>query len=542
MIRRSFSETPLNAIKTWKNSQRQHHQVLCDSNLRHHQVLCDSNLRHHQVLSHGYLRHHQARSHYHSLGYLRHHQVLPHCHYLAFQLQRNYSNSVFRPLHQETDLCGQPLHYSHPHLLMPGELTPGIQSSEFEERRKRLLNLLPNNSVAFLAGASLCYMSKDIPYSFRQNSDFLYLTGFQEPDAYMMLEKNETSETFTLFVPPRDETRELWDGPRAGIERAKRIFNADMAFHADPKTVTQHLTEKLSKGPTFFSTAGTISRFNTLSQLNYHELETLVERMRVVKSPSELNLMRQAARISSQSIVNVMKDVRKIDSESEIATRLEYECKLHGAERLAYPPVVASGPRSTIIHYIQNNQQFTLNGVRKDWLLLVDSGCEYHGYSSDITRTFPISGKFTPTQLLVYQLLLDAQKALIQKCIVGACFTELQYESTKLLSEILIHLNFLPKSSLPVPGYEEFYPHSIGHFLGMDTHDTSRVNFLKFVPGMVVTVEPGLYFQNKPHIPKEFRGLGIRIEDDVLITSSGPEVLTADVPKDPHIIESLSQS
>ncbi|XP_001626195.2 xaa-Pro aminopeptidase 3 isoform X1 [Nematostella vectensis] len=461
------------------------------------------------------------------------------------------------------EYIGQPIHATHPHLVGDGELTPGITKKEYKDRRHKLMSLLYNTHfgelhdkhLVIIPGNPNQFMSTDIPYPFRQNTDFLYLTGFQEPDAVLLLEsKDGLSMPYhesLLFVRPRDKKREMWEGSRAGIQGAINIFGADEAYSVndlssilqeryggkgyciwyDHIRTTNPLLHAEISGVLFKTPEFTFKRLLSLG----HKLHML----RLIKSPAEIALLRKSASVAAQSITKVMQNTRPGMEESRAHALMEYECRMQGADRLAYPPVVAGGALANTLHYINNTQV-----LRDGDLVLMDSGCEYHGYASDITRTWPVNGTFTGPQRELYDIVLEVQKTCISLCHKDITLDYLHTVMLTLLAEGLVKAGILPNNLTESQTKQvavELCPHHVGHYLGMDVHDTHLVSrSLSMQPGMVVTIEPGLYINsNNKIIDKRYHGIGIRIEDDILITEEGQEVLSAECPKDPEEIEKL---
>ncbi|KAH7921706.1 peptidase M24, partial [Leucogyrophana mollusca] len=458
---------------------------------------------------------------------------------------------------------GQPLFPSHPHLLKPNELTPGIPSEEYERRRKELMDSLPANSVVVSVAAPIKYMSASMYYKFRQASDFWYLTGFEEPDAAVVLEKNSTSRGYrmSLFSSGKDSAKEKWDGARTSFGDAANIFKADDAlsirdFASQLKSLTSLYSNVYVDIPPHSSRRGARS---TKSLLNYlsptvgvrSEYETVVEslssarrkplsplisRQRAIKSEREQQIMRAAADISGRAHAKTMRFTRPGVSEAALAAHFEYLCSLSGSQRLAYVPVIASGPNALIIHYTSNNQV-----VRDGEMILMDAGCEYNGYASDITRTYPASGTFTDPQKELYTAVLSAQKALIGLCTESTKLNlhDLHRKSCDLLKQELNQIGF----KLHTGDLERIlYPHFLSHPIGIDLHESSnfdRGEYLK--AGMVITVEPGLYVPPTANFPKHFHNMGIRIEDEVLIGQEHPVILSVSAPKEVVDIEGACQ-
>ncbi|XP_002740969.1 xaa-Pro aminopeptidase 3-like, partial [Saccoglossus kowalevskii] len=342
------------------------------------------------------------------------------------------------PLNMPTRYLGQPTPYTHPHLMKYGEITPGIDKQEYVQRRKRLMSEIGKLSakdkvkqhhVVVVLSHPRMYMTDEIPYPFRQSTDFLYLCGFQEPNSILILESLPDqplpAHKSTLLVPKRDVHRELWDGPRSGIEGALDFIGMNTAYNNnDLSEYLTHFTKKSNvvlwydflkpTHPAFHSKLmkGLILPIRNQG-CSIKTLEETLHQMRVIKSPAEQELMKQSAIIGSDALTDVMRSSRPLINESHLYAMVDYQCRVRGAEFLAYPPVVAGGNRANTLHYTNNNQT-----LQPDELVLMDSGCEYHGYASDITRTWPVSGKFTSTQRTLYDIVLDVQKKCLKMCSV----------------------------------------------------------------------------------------------------------------------------
>ncbi|KAF8554093.1 peptidase M24 [Imleria badia] len=457
---------------------------------------------------------------------------------------------------------GQPLFQSHPHLLRPHELTPGIPLEEYEQRRRQLMQNLPNDSVVVSVAAPIKYMSGGT-YKFRQASDFWYLTGFEEPDAAVILEKTSTSRGYrmTLFSSGKDSLKEKWEGARTSFNDALSIFKADDArsiqsFPSQLKSLASLYSNIYIDIPNSSSkrsprTAKSLLRYlsppvqpkseyetvvESLSVSRRHDLAPHIAKLRVIKSEGEQQVMRVAADISGRSLAKTMRFTRPGISESAIAAHFEYLCCLSGSQRLAYVPVVASGPNALIIHYTSNNQV-----VQGDEMILMDAGCEYNGYASDITRTYPASGVFSAPQKELYTAVLNAQKSLISLCTESAELNlhQLHRKSCDLLRIELNQIGF----NLHTGDLERvLYPHFLSHPIGIDLHESAhlaRGDRLK--AGMVITVEPGIYVPPVPQFPKVFHNMGIRIEDEVLVGKDHPVILSVAAPKEIVDVEGACQ-
>ncbi|UYV62664.1 XPNPEP3 [Cordylochernes scorpioides] len=483
-------------------------------------------------------------------------------------LRRFKSTTIPSPLPKakgKQGVRGQPTPESHPHLLQAGQVAPGITRQEFQARRYRLMEaiqthchrtcLKASNHVAIIPSATKVHMSDKIPYPFRQNSEFLYLTGFQEPDSILLLtssgEKELPEHQSTLFVPRRQAQTELWEGQKTGPEDAVELLGVDGAYPLEDleKFLESMLTSRDGPHVVWYDFLHPIlpSCHKSLEHLmsdapnsvhfEMDSLRRLLHQVRVVKSEAEISLMRKSAAIAGEAISRTIQ--AGYQQESQMWARMEYECRLQGAERLAYPPVVGGGSRANTIHYTHNNCL-----VEPPDMVLMDAGCEYHGYVSDITRTWPVSGQFTPPQRALYEAVLETQQELIELCAERLSLNQLYSAMTQLLGSRLQSLGIVPARVGKIEMNQltnNFCPHHVGHYLGMDVHDCPEVSRSDpLTPGMVITIEPGLYLrEDNPWVPPEFRGLGVRIEDDVLITSGRPEVLSSKCPKDPDEICAL---
>ncbi|KAF9449565.1 peptidase M24 [Macrolepiota fuliginosa MF-IS2] len=463
---------------------------------------------------------------------------------------------------------GQPLFHSHPHLVRQYDLTPGIKPEEYDQRRKKLMNSLPENSVVVSVAAPIKLMSNSIFYKYRQNSDLWYLTGFAEPDSAIILEKNSSPKGYkmTLFCSGKDSAKEKWDGPKTSIADAAAIFGANTAepissfapilkstlarsshIYVDlPNnnlTSTRNMSTKALLRYLSSSVRSEVDDIiGPLSSSRRKPLAPEVALVRAIKSAAEQQIMHEAGNISGRAHAKTMRFARPGLSEAALAAHFEYLCALQGSQRPAYVPVVASGPNALIIHYTENNHL-----LQDDELVLMDAGCEFNGYASDITRTFPTSGRFTTAQAELYSAVLTVQKELIKDCAETAGYTlyELHRKSCTRLREELTKLGFNFRSSI-LGGDTDLervlYPHFLSHPIGVDLHEsynTSRSSSLK--AGMVITIEPGIYVPPTPQFPKQYHNLGIRIEDEVLVGEQDPIVLTAAAPKEIVDIEGACQ-
>jgi Xaa-Pro aminopeptidase len=430
---------------------------------------------------------------------------------------------------------------------------------------KEFMRRLDKNSVAIIPAAREAVRSHDTNYRYRQNSDFFYLTGFEEPEAVAVIAPSQDKK-FTLFVRPRDLEQEIWNGYRAGVEGAVADYSADQAF---PVSEFDAKLPEILNGPdvlyyAFGHTTGEmdqkiIRQLTNMRETNRKPLEpprsiidpsSILHEMRVIKSAEEVEIMQRAADIAAEAHVEAMKDVRPGMMEYEVEAMLEAYFRKHGASGSSYTSIVGAGGNATVLHYIDNKDQ-----LQDGDLLLIDAGAEYQGYASDITRTFPINGKFTQAQRDIYDLVLKCQVSCVDMVRPGVRLEDLKTHSIEILTAGMVELGLLkgdPKTLIAEKKYMQFYMHNLGHYLGIDVHDAGRYYFngesRPAAVGMVMTVEPGLYISPdtsripegfNQDIPEKYLGVGVRIEDDVLVTEKGARVLTHKVPKDPQEIEAV---
>ena len=427
---------------------------------------------------------------------------------------------------------------------------------EFARRRRQLMRAMGRDSIAVLPAAPVRTRNGDVEYAYRQDSDFHYLTGFGEPEAVAVLVPGREQAEYILFVRERDRARETWDGRRAGPAGASREYGADDAFPiADMDEILPGLLENRTR---VYYTMGVYADFDqrvvgwvnalrTQAKTGRHPpqelvaLEHLLHDMRLYKSRTELELMRNAARISARAHLRVMRFCRPGVTEYQVMAELLHEFRRHNADT-AYAPIVGGGANSCILHYRENDQPLT-DGE----LLLVDAGCELGSYASDITRTLPINGRFTPEQRAVYEIVLEANRAAIASVRPGKHWNEPHEAAVKVITQGLIRLGLLKgrlAALIKSGAYRRFFMHRTGHWLGLDVHDVGDYKvgdeWRVLEPGMTLTVEPGIYLPAGARgVPRRFRNIGIRIEDDVLVTRRGAEVLSARAPKDPDQIEAV---
>lgn len=467
--------------------------------------------------------------------------------------------------------------------------------SPFVDRRRRFAEAI-GDSLAIVPGAREALRNADTHFEFRQDSDFFFLTGFDEPDAVAVINPGHAKERFVLFVRPRDREMEVWNGRRAGVEGAVARYGADAAYPmeeldaklreyaVDRAAIVYRLGNPLhdSRITRLISEMRIARARGLVAPTRIDDPGPILHELRLRRSPEELARQRRACQISRDAHIEAMRYARPGQHEYEVQAALEFVFKKSGSPRNAYPSIVASGPNATVLHYSENTRR-----MEDGDLLLIDAGCEWGYHAADITRTFPVNGRFTPPQRRIYEVVLRAQQAAIDAARPGARYEAMHEAARRALVEGLVDLKLLPRGvedSLAMHHYREFYMHGTGHWLGMDVHDVGdyRVRRQSRVlePGMVLTVEPGLYFDPEREsvtyrlreyseeeawerrvrlgaaaakkiedeekaraeavehpVPPEYRGIGVRIEDDVLITEGGAEILTAGTPKTVEDVE-----
>jgi len=433
-----------------------------------------------------------------------------------------------------------------------------VPKDEFARRRRQLMKLMGRDAIAVIPAAPVRLRNNDVEYAYRQDSDFYYLTGFAEPESVAVLIPGRAQAEYLLFVRDRDPTRETWDGKRAGPTGAVRSFGADDAFPiTDMDEILPGLLENCTK---VFYTMGEYAEFDqrivgwvnglrSQSRQGRHSpqefvaLNHFLHDMRLFKSRNEVDVMRESARIASRAHLRAMKMCRPGLNEYEIMAELVHEFRMHNADT-SYHPIVGAGHNTCILHYRENDQP-----LHDGDLLLVDAGCEYEYYASDITRTYPVNGEFTPEQRAVYDVVLEANLAAIAKVRPGNHWDDPHKAAVRVVTHGLMKLGLLKGRAAKLErdgAYRKFFMHRTGHWLGMDVHDVGDYKvgeeWRVLEPGMVMTIEPGIYIAPGTRgVPKRFHGIGIRIEDDVVVTRTGVEVLTARAPKDPDEIEGIME-
>ena len=432
-----------------------------------------------------------------------------------------------------------------------------LPQSIFAKHRRRVLADLPEGGALLLPTHGEVVRSNTTSFPFRPHSDFYYLSGFPEPDAWLLLKKGGEEAGYHLFVLPRDRERETWTGLRYGVEGAKERFGAD---HAWPlPELDDQLARLLADVDVLYWAFGrhparegrlqrvlTRARTGRKAELGPATLcdpDGLLSEMRLVKSPEELAVMRTGAEISAEAHVAAMRAVRAGVHEYEIQALLEYTFRRRGAWGWAYPSIVAGGANACILHYVRNDDVF-----RAGELMLIDAGAEVDGYATDITRTTPVGARYEGAQRDVYALVLEVQRKAIEAVQPGATINGIHEQVLRWQTQGLVELGVLAgdvEELIAEKKHEAYYPHRTSHWLGVDVHDVGRYNLRSgshkpLMAGNVLTVEPGLYFPPyDEQLPEAFRGIGVRIEDDVLVTEGGHEVLTKAVPKQIDEVEAL---
>jgi Xaa-Pro aminopeptidase len=421
----------------------------------------------------------------------------------------------------------------------------------YADRRRRLAAAL-GDGVAMIPTAPERVRNRDTHFPYRFDSHFYYLTGFAEPEAVVVLAQNRS----ILFCREKNLEREIWDGFRYGPEAARERFGFDEAHPVG--ALDREMERLLENRPALHYPLGldlewdarvirwvnalrARARAGIAAPERVHDVRTLVDDMRLVKDAHELGVMRRAARIAAGAHRRAMQRTRPGRTEYEIEAELLYEFRRNGAQFPAYSPIVAGGANACVLHYVANDAP-----LHDGDLLLIDAGCELDGYASDITRTFPVNGRFSAAQREVYEIVLAAQRAAMDKVRAGNAWNEPHDAAVKVLAQGLIDLKLIQGDLAEVlekETYKRFYMHRTGHWLGLDVHDAGEYkregNWRALAPGMTLTVEPGLYIRAEEDVPERLRNIGIRIEDDVLVSDAGCEVITAEAPKTLADVEAL---
>lgn len=431
---------------------------------------------------------------------------------------------------------------------------------EYKKRRDRLFEKLETNSVVLISGADECVRNNDCNFEFRQDSDFFYLTGFNEPQSFLILSKNKLGNQFYLFCREKNYQEELWEGYRAGTDGAKKQFGADKSY--DINSLHEKVGELLADQEHVYYRMGMDNLVdgaisNWLFQLKkkvrtgiavpskFHDVSDLISEMRLIKSEAEIKILRKICHISAMAHKRAMQSALKATFEYQLQAEINYELMKQGSKNVAYNSIVAAGGNACVLHYTQNTDK-----IKKNELILIDAGGELNNYAADITRTFPQSGTFSFEQKKIYEIVLSAQKAGIECIRPGLVWTKIQETMLNIICQGLLDLGLLEGSLTEVlkdKSYRKFYMHNSGHWLGLDVHDSGSYKengkWRTLKKGMVLTVEPGIYIADHHEaLDAKWHNIGIRIEDDILVTEDGFENLTKDVPREVVDIEALVQN
>ncbi|NOR57793.1 MAG: M24 family metallopeptidase [Sulfurimonas sp.] len=421
-----------------------------------------------------------------------------------------------------------------------------IKESEYKKRRDSLAKKLASNSLTVLFSTENKTRSNDTDYPYRQNSNFYYLTGFKEDNSCLVIVKNKKDTKTILFVQHKDEVYELWNGKRLGeIEARKRFLVDSVVVSKDFKKSIKKLSK--DKKYLYYDFAEKLSRAKKLlknSFKSYKDISSLIGEMRLIKSKPEIKQIKKAISITKIAHHEAMALNKKDKNEYELLASIEYSFKNNGAYSDAYTSIVACGDSANTLHYISNN-----NPLLDGELILIDAGCEYDYYASDITRTIPVNGKFSKAQKDLYNMILNTQYEIIKMIKPGILRTDLQKEAEILLTKGMIRLGILKgkhKKLIKKQEHKKYYPHGIGHWMGLDVHDEApyldaNKKEIPLKKGMVLTIEPGIYIsKDDKSVPKRFRGIGIRIEDDILVTKKSNNNLSSEIAKTIKEIEDIS--
>jgi Xaa-Pro aminopeptidase len=426
----------------------------------------------------------------------------------------------------------------------------------FKDRRKRVRDAMGPDAIAVFQGARMVQRSRDTEYPFRQDSDFWYLTGFDHPNAVAVL-RTDGGPEFTLYVEPRDREMEIWTGYRPGVEGARKDYGADEAYaQADFLTQLPELVRRSGKIYHVLGRASEIDRAitSTLEGMRLRsrnvgspadaivDPRSIVHEMRLFKEPAELDIMRRASAITKEAHEAGARLAQGGTFEYEIEAAIEYTFRRRGARGPSYTTIVGGGRNATVLHYVENSEK-----LRDEETMLVDAGCELEGYASDVTRTYPVGGRYTAAGRAVYDVVLAAQRAGIAQCVPGNNLADIHAASVRAIVEGLVDLKLLSgevDDLIARESYRRFYMHKTSHWLGLDVHDVGNYgadgSHRPLEPGMVFTVEPGIYISAEDEeASTEFRGIGVRLEDDIAITEGGCENLTEAIAIEPQDVEAL---
>ena len=415
-----------------------------------------------------------------------------------------------------------------------------ISEKEYRNRRDHFGKKLKPYSIAVLFSATPKVRSNDTEYPYRQDSNFYYMSGFKEDNSALVIVKKAKKFSSYLFVAKKDKTQELWHGKRLGKEQAKEQFSVDDVFEIEE--LSEKLKEFIEKKQHLYYDFNLeyakvkLLKHHAKNLTSHENAATIIHKMRLIKSKAEIKLIKHAINITKKAHHKAMKISKKLKYEYELQAQIEYIFKKNGAYSDAYTSIVACGNAANTLHYINNDQKLVAGE-----LILIDAGCEYEYYASDITRTIPVNGKYTQAQAEVYEMVLDVQKKIIAMIRPNILRSELQNRSDELLCQGMIDLGILQgdlKTLLKEKAHKKYYPHGIGHWMGLDVHDPCPYKKpngkeIPLRPGMVMTIEPGIYLdKDDMEVPKKYRGIGIRIEDDILVTKEGCENLSKSIKKE----------
>ena len=400
-----------------------------------------------------------------------------------------------------------------------------------QKRRQELLRKLEHNAVIIVSTNSEQKRNGDVNYPFRPDSNFWYLTGFTEPDAVAVISK----ENYSVFLRPKDQKKEIWDGKRLGIKMAPEELLANKAYPIESLLAEIKILTNKDKIVYFDDSSTNLINKSIISTLgqSFKSLNPYLSEMRLKKDQDEINKMKLSAKICAEAHMKAMKTVKPGMYEYQMAAIFDSEFTRHNS-KYAYPPIVAGGENACVLHYIENNKK-----LNDGDLLLIDAGCEISGYASDVTRTFPINGSFSDAQREIYEIVLNAQKSAIDCIKPGEKVNKPHKIACDIISTGLTKLGIIKDSS----GFKEFYMHNTGHWLGLDVHDVGahkiKNDYRYFEEGMVTTVEPGIYIRKNDKIDSKYWGIGVRIEDDILVNANGRDILSHSVVKEIIDIENL---
>ena len=419
-----------------------------------------------------------------------------------------------------------------------------LPKEEFGERRTRVFTQMQPNSALLLFSEIEKRRNNDCTYPFRQDSYFWYLTGFNEPNAALLLLKTEQAEKAIIFLRPRDPLLETWNGRRLGVERAPQQLNVNEAYSIEEfATVLPKILKNLNALYHVLEIHTWGDKLVTESAVSFSEIldwRPMLSEMRLIKSPNEIRLMQQAGQITALGHIKAMQTTRPNRFEYEIESDILHEFNRHCARFPSYNSIVAGGSNACILHYTENDRP-----LNDGDLVLIDAGCEFAMYAGDITRTFPVNGKFSQPQREIYDLVLKAQKRAIELLVPGNSIKQANDEVVRIKTQGLVDLGILKgdvDTLIEQQAYRQFYMHGLGHWLGLDVHDVGSYGQDKqriLEIGMVITVEPGIYISEDADVPEQYKGIGVRIEDNLLMTEYGNKILTAAAPKEIADIENL---